>query len=93
MAMSNPTMKHHIELFSGAMWSQRHQWRGAARSLPAKTCLLVIPEATPKQNRLRRTVAFLLEQKGWQVYTWKPATHSEALKESQRSAQCFERLL
>jgi hypothetical protein len=88
-----PPAKPFIELFSGAMWSQRHRWRGAACLLPAKTCLLVIPEATPQQSRLRRTVACLLEQKGWQVYTWKPATQGEALKEGQRSAQCFERLL
>jgi hypothetical protein len=85
--------KPFIELFSGAVWSQRYRWRGAARFLPAKTCLLVIPEATPQQSRLRRTVACLLEQKGWQVYVWKPATPGEALKEDQRSAQCFERLL
>jgi hypothetical protein len=92
--MTNQRRSHQtLEIFSGAWLSQRHKWRGAARLLPAKTCLLIIPEATPQQSRLRRTVAYLLGKKGWQVYTWKPATHREALKESQRSAQCFERLL
>ena len=69
MANQHP-ISNSTEIFSGALWSQRHLWRKALPLLPANSYLLVVNPEDEKQTRLMRTLARSFRDKGRQVLIW-----------------------
>lgn len=61
-----------VQIFPAALLSQRKAWENAAHLLPARTCLLVTDNKTPKQTELMRTIARSFRDDGWSVLIWMP---------------------
>lgn len=59
-----------IEIYSGALWSQRQMWRDVSHLLPANACLLVIDTKNERQTQVMRRIAQSFRDSGRQVLIW-----------------------
>jgi hypothetical protein len=74
------SIKKSTEIFSGALWPQRHLWQKAIPLLPANSYLLVVNPENEKQARLMHKLAQSFRDKGRQVHIWISPTRSNTLE-------------
>lgn len=89
-SMKQRIYNHHIEIFSGALWPQRHAWRRVVHLLPTNACLLAIDTRNEKQTQVLRQVTRSFRDKGRQVLIWLAPTISEHFRHWPKPGQRSE---